>query len=111
MLRTHKETSCFHTGLWADNPPKRDCVDGTTVVVELGADGEDLLDDIDEDGVLAPLFLPRFAESLEPIAPRAVRAMEEPFLDKFVAVPFTSLSSSVMGPRLTNSLCSNWTTT
>ena len=41
----------------------------------------------------------------------AVRALEEDLLDRAVAVPFTSLSVSSVGSRLTNSLCSNWTTT
>jgi len=38
-------------------------------------------------------------------------ALEEDVLDKAVAVPLTSLSISSVGSRLTNSFCSNWTTT
>ena len=46
-----------------------------------------------------------------PMALSAVRAFEEDVLDSAVAVPLTSLSVSSAGSRLTNSFCSNWTTT
>lgn len=46
-----------------------------------------------------------------PMALSAVRAFEEDVLDSAVAVPLTSLSVSSVGSRLTNSFCSNWTTT
>lgn len=38
-------------------------------------------------------------------------AEEDDVLDRGVAVPLTPLSISSVGSRLTNSFCSNWTTT
>lgn len=45
------------------------------------------------------------------MAPRAERAVEEEFRERVVATPLSSFSDSSVGSRLTNSFCSNWTTT
>lgn len=90
-----------------------------------GSDG--LVDDnIDEVGGLAlldllldlePFLRASWAATLEPIAPRAERALEvvddeDELLDeRLVATPLRALSDSCMGSLLTNSFCSNWTTT
>jgi hypothetical protein len=79
------------------------CLGGSTAWV-------DFPDEKDEDGVLWVLFFARFALSdttFEPIAPRAEMALDEPFRERLVAMPLTSLSVSFVGSRLTNSLCSN----
>jgi len=100
--KTHKETSCFHTGLWADlkvEPrmplvfdERRDLVGGC------GLGTRPL-------GVTEPLRLS--GEPLPPIALREARAVEEGFRDKVVAIPLTSLSVSSAGSLETNSFCSN----
>lgn len=69
---------------------------------------------LDEDGEHSPEDLARFEPSggaLDPIALSAERALEELLRDKAVGVPLTSLSVSSVGSRLTNSFCSNCTTT
>lgn len=98
MQNTHKDTSCFQTGLCADiREPKR-------------PESCDL--PRDEDGVAwaLPRALP-FPLALSLIAPSAERAVEEDTRESVVATPLTSLSVSSVGSRLTNSFCSNWTTT
>ena len=77
----------------------------------------DLPDPSDEDGVgcallraLAPPLFRPFALLL--IAPRVERAVDEEVRETVLnATPLTSLSVSSVGSRLTNSFCSNWTTT
>lgn len=107
----YKETSCFQTGLWEDmrepnmcaDMPKGGCLvepfeeEGVCTVLPLRLEGAV--------GVAAALF------ALVVIAPKADRAVDEEFLDRFVGMPFTSLSYSSVGSRLMNSFCSNWTTT
>lgn len=77
--------------------------------------GVDLPDDTDDDGELFALsFLAAISSAnaaLEPIAPKADTAVDDPFRARLVAVPLTSLSVSSVGSRLTNSFCSNCTTT
>lgn len=58
-----------------------------------------------------PLVAAPGAATLPLIAPNADSAVDEEFLDKFVATPLTSLSASSVGSLLTNSFCSNCTTT
>lgn len=117
---TDKETSCFQTGLWADKRPKR-------LFEEVGASASEGVIDERLDDIEAPkeplvpsrglfLFAASWAATLDPITPRAERAVEggevdEKPLGRFVGVPLTSLSVSGMGSRLMNSFCSNWTTT
>jgi hypothetical protein len=69
--------------------------------------GEDFPDETDDDGEVFVLLFPLFAA----MAPNAERAFDEPLRESAVAVPLTSLSVSSVGSRLTNSFCSNWTTT
>lgn len=66
-------------------------------------DGPECKDEVGEDSVLD---FP--ADRCGPIV---ATAFEEEVLDKAVAIPLTSLSISSVGSRLTNSFCSNWTTT
>ena len=68
-----------------------------------------LEDETEDEGDVFVLDLPGGRDTA--IALSAVRAFEEDVLDRAVAVPFTSLSVSSVGSRLTNSFCSNWTTT
>ena len=122
---THKDTSCFHTGLCAD------ILEPNTLASPL------LPDPADELGVCSLLLFPLACVlvlslpftrplSLLLIAPSAesafdcrwwpALAMEESAVDeevreRFVATPLTSLSASSVGSRETNSFCSNWTTT
>jgi len=92
----HNETSCFHTGLWAERRLNRPLERPDRDLVEI--------DDVDEDGeVLALPLLASKAAALEPIAPSAETALEEVVWEKLVAVPLTSLSVSSVGSRLMNS--------
>ena len=105
--RTHKETSCFQTGLWADKRPKKasdgcGCEDNFGIVREDG--GEESL-------LFLLFFLLPWTATLDPMAPRAERAFEDILLDELIAVPLASLSDSRVGSRPTNSFCSNCTTT
>lgn len=71
-----------------------------------------LPDEADDEGVIAARARAAASNALPmPIAPSALRAVEEPFLDILVATPLTSFSDSEVGSLLTNSFCSNWTTT
>ena len=85
---TSKETWCFQTGLWGDSLAKRLAAEERREVFEV-------VDVVDE---------------------------EEPFLEEATAFsreecarvtgePLISFCDSGMGWRLTNSFCSNWTTT
>lgn len=67
-------------------------------------EGTLLEDERDDEGDVFVLDFPAMALSV-------VRAFEEDVLERTVAVPLTSLSVSSVGSRLTNSFCSNWTTT
>ena len=106
-MSTHKETSCFQTGLWAEMREPSIC------------ESCDLPEPNEEDGVacalpraLPPLPARPFAFALLLIAPRADKAVDEGLRERvLVATPLTSLSSSPVGSRETNSFCSNWTTT
>lgn len=107
-VETHKETSCFHTGLWADlivEPRMPLVFDERRDLV--GA--EDCEMGTRPFGVTEPFLLS--AEALFPMALREARAVEEGCRDKVVATPLTSLSASSVGSLETNSFCSNWTTT
>ena len=102
---THNETSCFHTGLWADlgAEPR------TPLVFD---ERRDFVEDCELGtrpfGVTEPLRLS--TEPLLTIALREARAVEEEFRDKVVATPLASFSVSSVGSLETNSFCSNWTT-
>ena len=72
-------------------------------------DGALLEDETEDEGDVFVLDFPGGRGT--PMALSAVRAFEEDVLDNAVAVPLTSLSVSSVGSRLTNSFCSNWTTT
>lgn len=106
-LKTHKETWCFQTGLWADLifEPRMPLVFDERDFV--GAEGCKF--GVRPFGVTEPFLLS--AEALFPIALREARAVEEETRDKVVATPLASLSASSVGSRETNSFCSNWTTT
>lgn len=116
---TYKETSCFHTGLCGEMRPKRPwwmlAADGGGADVFGGEEFvglEDVRADLDGRGCSLLFFLlPGTIEFFEPIAPRAVRAVEEVVPERVTAVPLTSLESSGMGSLETNSFCSNCTTT
>jgi hypothetical protein len=103
--RTYKDTSCFHTGLCDDKRPKSPCAADRGFI----GDGALLEDDRDDEGDVFVLDFPGGRDTA--MALSAVRAFEEEVLDRAIAVPFTSLSISSAGSRLTNSFCSNWTTT
>lgn len=72
-------------------------------------DGTLLEDAREDEGDVFVLDFPGSRDT--PMALSAVRAFTEDVLDRAVAVPFTSLSVSSVGSRLTNSFCSNRTTT
>lgn len=135
---TDKVTSCFQTGLCAESRPNSVAGDVFPVFAdEVGEDPDpledvrepfagpaswDLPEDADEAALPAPAVFTRLAASaalallvsacaLMLIAPRAESATEEVFRDMFVAVPLISFAVSSIGSRLTNSFCSNSTTT
>ena len=70
-------------------------------------------DTLDWGDVFALFVADRFAAwtARELIAPSEFSAVEEESRDRFVATPLTSFSDSWVGSRLTNSFCSNCTTT
>ncbi len=71
----------------------------------------DDLDDMDDEGEeLADLAL-CFSVSLDSMGAKVVMELLELMRERVVATPLTSLSVSLVGSRLTNSFCSNWTTT
>jgi hypothetical protein len=92
MRCTHKETSCFQTGLWAEIWPKR-----PLPLERVEADGTDEL------ALLPRRLASAVAAAFAAIALRADIALE--------GMPLTSLSASLVGSLLINSFCSNWTTT
>jgi len=101
---THKETSCFHTGLWADlrvEPRIPLVFDERSGFAGCELGTRPL-------GVTEPFLLS--VGPLLPIALRVARAVEEESRDKVVATPLTSLPVSSVGSLETNSFCSNWTT-
>ena len=55
--------------------------------------------------------LPCLLLALELIAPKADSAVDDEVRERLIATPLTSLSVSSVGSRLTNSFCSNCTTT
>src|ERR1700742_1984788 len=102
---TCNETSCFHTGLFADIPPKRPLPLERADPAFTDETGDELL-------LLTLPLLPRrlAAAAFEPMAPSADMADEaEGAAERDVGVPLTSLSASPVGSLLTNSFCSNWT--
>lgn len=112
---THNETSCFQTGLCAERPPKKPG-DAVPEVPPLSVDPSivfvaaiDVLpDEADDEGVIAARARAAASNALPMlIAPSALRAVEDPFLDMLVATPFTSFSVSEVASLLTNSFCSN----
>lgn len=104
----YNETSCFHTGLWADKrPPHR--------VLEEEKEGGGgwrafataaATEEAGEASLLSLLFLRFAASSAEAAFPRTERALDEGWRER-EGVPLTSLSSSDMGSLDTNSFCSN----
>ena len=71
-----------------------------------------LPDEADDEGVTATRARAAASKALLMlIAPSALRAVDEPFLDMLVATPFTSFSEAEVDSLLTNSFCSNCTTT
>ena len=116
LSNTHKETSCFHTGLCADNPPNRPPPLGVLwPFVNEGASVERPDETLDWGDVLALFTADRFACSIarELIAPRALMAVEDGVREwelRVVATPRASFSCSWIGSRETNSFCSNWAT-
>ena len=92
---THNETSCFHTGLWAD----LEVEPRTPLVFERSDFAGGWESGTRPLGVTEPFRLSMVL--------REVRAMEEVFRDKVVATPLTSLSASCAGSLETNSFCSN----
>jgi hypothetical protein len=108
--KAYKETSCFQTGLCAESRPNKlvEFEDGPALVeaAEIVVFAEET--DDAGDGFVLPL--PLFATSraaLEPMAPKAERALLELLRERLVAVPLTSFPDSSVGSRLTNSFCSN----
>ena len=72
----------------------------------------DLFDDTEDDGVACARALAAASNAFPIlIAPSALRAVELLFREILVGTPLTSFSVSEVGSRLTNSFCSNWTTT
>lgn len=73
---------------------------------------DELIDETDEEGVSADLARAAASKAFPTaIAFKELRAVAEPFLDRLVAKPRSSLSDSDVAALLTNSACSNWTTT
>lgn len=97
---THKDTSCFHTGLVAEI---RDPKSPFASALPFEDEGEP-----DRLPLALPFLLPVVALFR---APRAESALLEELRERLVAMPLTSLSVSSVGSRLTNSFCSNCTTT
>ena len=112
---THNETSCFQTGLCAERPPNMPG-DAVPDVPPLSVDPpkdfvtvtDALPDGADDEGVIAARARAAASKALPMLmAPSALKAVDEPFLDMLVATPFTSFSDSEVGSLLTNSFCSN----
>jgi hypothetical protein len=67
----------------------------------------DLPEETDDEGVAERALTAASNAFPMLMAPRALRAVEEPLRDMLVGTPFTSFSVSEVASRLTNSFCSN----
>lgn len=118
---TYNETSCFQIGLAAERPSAASplCVAAAAAAVDelprggtMNDDGGVLLaDDEVDDCRLRDEAAASSYGLLFVIAPRAPRAVDDVLRESTTGTPLTSFSASLVGSRLTNSLCSNWTTT
>lgn len=116
---TSKDTSCFQMGFDADRPSAAKPLSAAAAVAVVDAppggkpakaDGGVLLADGGADCRLRDDTASSYGRDLV-IAPSAPSAVEDVLRDRTTGTPLTSFSVSLVGSRLTNSLCSNWTTT
>lgn len=81
-------------------------------MVSLSEGIDELPDETDEEGVCADFERAAVSKAFPmAIAFKELRAVVELFRERLVAKPRSSLSASKVASLLTNSACSNWTTT